>query len=441
MTSLRARLLAAASAVLAAFFVLTAVVLDSAFRDSIAQAQRDKLEGLIYALLAAGRTNPDGTLTIAADDISDRRLMEPSSGLQAALFDEQKRRVWTSTDFLETPVPAQPDVGQWHFEQLRAPAVFMLSYGIRWIDLADDPRRYTFLVLEDAGSYRRQLNTFRRELWLWLAAAAAGLLLMQVLVLRWGLAPLRRLVKELARIESGEQPEIQTGFPDELQPLALGLNAMIRNERNQQTRYRNALGDLAHSLKTPMAVLSGVTEDARLSNELRQPVREQVRIMQLITDYQLRKAATAGRRTLAEPVAPQPIAEKIAQALMKVYADKQPRFEYAVAPGFKLRADVGDLFELLGNLLDNACKYGGGRIGVGFLSEGRFHLIRIDDDGPGFPPDADELLQRGVRADTQKPGQGIGLAAVADLVSAYEGSIELGRSDWGGGRVTVKIPV
>ncbi|MGQ0699832.1 MAG: ATP-binding protein [Panacagrimonas sp.] len=427
--------------VLAAFFVLTAVVLDSAFRDSTLQAQRDKLEGLVYALLAAARTTPEGGLTVAPDDISDRRLVQPASGLQAVLFDEQGQVAWTSTDFLEMSAPPIPEVGQWLFEQHSRPSAFALSYGLRWIDLADDPERYTFVVIEDATSFNRQLNTFRRELWLWLAAAAAGLLLVQYLVLRWGLAPLRRLVGELHSIERGDRAEIQTDYPDELLPLALGLNAMIRSERNQQTRYRHALGDLAHSLKTPLAVIRGISDEPRAPEELRQPLREQVGIMQQITDYQLRKAATAGRRALAEPVAPAPIAEKIGHALGKVYADRHVRFEYHAPAQFKMRADGGDLFELLGNLLDNACKYGARRVDVRFSRNGPNNLIQIDDDGPGFPAEADDLLTRGVRADTQKPGQGIGLAAVFEVVKAYEGRIELGRSRWNGARVSLWLPI
>lgn len=441
MSSLRARLLAAASVVLTAFFLLTAAVLDSAFRDSTLQAQRDKLEGLVYSLLAAARTDADGNLTVASDDISDRRLMQPASGLQAALFDEQGLLAWTSTDFLEMPAPPVPEVGQWLFDQRSKPATFALSYGLRWIDLEDDPKRYTFVVIEDATSFNRQLRTYRQELWFWLAAAAAGLLLVQYLVLRWGLAPLRKLIAELHAIEKGQRGEIQTEYPDELQPLAQGLNAMIRSERNQQNRYRHALGDLAHSLKTPMAVLRGFADESRIPEDLRPALRDQLAVMQQITDYQLRKAATAGRRTLAEPIAPRPIAEKIADALVKVYAERSIRFSFESPPAFRLRADSGDLFELLGNLLDNACKYGASAITVRFGQQGAANTIRIDDDGPGFPEEADELLRRGVRADTQKPGQGIGLAAVYEIIKAYEGRIELGESDAGGARVAIWLPI
>ncbi|MGQ0502150.1 MAG: ATP-binding protein [Panacagrimonas sp.] len=430
-----------ASIVLTAFFILTALVLDRAFRDSTLQAQRDKLEGLVYSLLSAARTTADGSLTVASDDISDRRLMQPASGLQAALLDEEGQIVWTSHDYRELQIPPMPDVGQWMFQQYSQPPVFALSYGLRWIDLADDPERYTFAVVEDATSFNRQLSTYRRELWFWLAAAASGLLLVQYLVLRWGLAPLRRLVGELDAIERGGQAEIRTQYPDELLPLAQGLNTMIRNERNQQTRYRNALDDLAHSLKTPLAVLRGMSEDPRSLDDSRIPLQEQVGVMQQITDYQLRKAAMAGRRGLSEPVSLGPIAEKIGQALAKVYADHAVRFEFRAPPQFKLRMDSGDLYELLGNLLDNACKYGAHRVEVRCIKDTPWNLIQIDDDGPGFPEEAENLLLRGVRADVQAPGQGIGLAAVFEVIKAYEGRIELGRSQWGGARVSLWLPV
>ena len=408
MSSLRARLLVAASLVLAAFFVLTAAVLDSAFRESTVQAQRDKLEGLIYALLAAARTDINGDLTVQTDEISDRRLVQSVSGLQAALFDEQGRLAWTSTEFLEMPSPPVPDVGEWIFHQSQLPPLFSLSYGLRWIDLADDPKRYTFVVIEDASSFERQLGAYRRELWLWLAAT--------------------------------DSSDISARYPDELRPLASGLNAMIRSERSQQTRYRNALGDLAHSLKTPLAVLRGISEDPSMSEELRQPLVDQLAVMQQITGYQLRKAATAGRRTLTERIAPYPIAEKITQVMGKVYSDKEIKFDLAAAPDVRMRVDNDDLFEMLGNLIDNACKYGATWVGVTFAVSGDNNLIMIEDNGPGFPEDADELLERGARADTQRPGQGIGLSAVNEIVKAYEGNIRLSSSDWGGASVVISLP-
>jgi two-component system sensor histidine kinase PhoQ len=438
--SLRTRLLVAASVVLTAFFVITGAALESAFGDSARQAQQDKLEGIVYSMLSAVGPSASGELTISSAKVTDARLRSDSSSLQAALFNEDGVAVWRSVDFGDMPAPAMPAVDEWRFQHLDDPDAFQVSYGFRWIDLADDPRRYNVVVMEDASSFRAQLRAYRRALWTWLAVCGLGLLGVQVLVLQWGLAPLRRLIVELRRIEMGEQQDIRAEYPDELKPLTQGLNAMIQNERNQQTRYRNALGDLAHSLKTPLAVAQGVTEDAEMPRNLRQTLGEQVQSMQQITGYQLRKAAAAGRRTLAEPVPIRPLAEKLISALVKVYAEKQAKFELQIDPRLRLRAESGDMFELIGNLLDNAAKYGNGLVRLAVRHEGRTAVIEVADNGPGFPQDAEELLERGVRADMKKPGQGIGLAAVYDLVRAYEGQLLLGASDLGGALVTVKFP-
>lgn len=439
--SLRTRLLLAASLILSAFFVLTGIALESAFRDSAWQAQEDKLEGLVYAIVTAATQTETGELTISTANVPDPRLKSAASSLQAALFDEQGRAVWRSVAYGDLPPPRRPEVGEWHFEHLQNPDAFTMTFGLRWIDFADDPQRYWVMVMEDASSFRAQLRAYRRSLWTWLAVCGLGLLGAQVLTLQWGLAPLRRLTRELRRIEVGDQPEIEAEYPDELKPLTQGLNAMIHSERSQQTRYRNALGDLAHSLKTPLAVVRGMTDEPHMPDSLRQTLREQVQSMQQITGYQLRKAATAGRRVLSEPIAVRPLAEKLVSALVKVYADKNASFDLLVDPRLRLRADAGDLYELLGNLLDNAAKYGNGLVRLDVRHEGRSTIIEVSDNGPGFPPDAEELLQRGVRADMHKPGQGIGLAAVYDLVVAYEGKLELGQSALGGGRVTIRLPV
>lgn len=441
-SSLRGRLLLASALVLTGFIALTGYALDQAFRSSLFQAEEEKLRGLAYALLGAAAPREDGELSIALDAVPDPRLRQPLSGLDAALFNEQGQAVWSSAAFLELPAPALAEVGQWQFEQLRTPDAFSLSFGLRWIDLAKDPRRYTIVVLESAQAYRTQLNVFRRTMWGWLGGTALALTATLLFLQRWSLAPLVRLGRELQRVESGEQAEIGGDYPDELQPLTHDLNAMIVNERNQQTRYRNALGDLAHSLKTPLAVVVGIGQESRLPEDLRSQLQDQATRMQHIVDHQLRRAAAAGTRTLSEPVTLRPLAEKICAALSKVYAEKKPRFELLVADRLRLRADQGDLYELLGNLLENASKYGKGAVRLTARIEKKVCTMVVEDDGPGFPEHAELLLERGMRADTQAPGQGLGLAAVAELVRAYEGRLQLGRSAaLGGARVLVALPV
>lgn len=441
MNSLRTRLLVAAALILTAFGGLTGLILDRAFQSGLTQAQQDKMQTLVYSLLGAASPDAFGDLTIAIDAVPDPRLRQPLSGLEAGLFDEDGAIVWSSADFLRLTPPEAPLVGEWRFERLRDPNAFALSFGLRWIDSSDDPRRYTVVVLEDANAYDRQLAAFRRTLWLWLGMTLVGLSLLLMLLLRWGLRPLRLLGHELQQIESGQQQQIQGRYPVELQPLTRDLNTMIAAERNQQTRYRNALGDLAHTLKTPLAVLRGLSTEVGFDPAHRRQLHEQVDRMQHIVDHQLRRAAAAGTRTLTEPVALRALAEKLISAIAKVYADKNLRCENAIPETLRVRADQGDLYDLLGNLLDNAAKYGNGRLRVSAISGTRQSLIVVEDDGAGFPPQAEQLLQRGVRADTRVPGQGLGLAAVADIVQAYNGRLLLDRSTLGGAKVIVALPL
>ncbi|MGH8443945.1 MAG: ATP-binding protein [Solimonas sp.] len=441
-TSLRARLLVSTAVVLLAFVGLGGLALEKAFESALLQAQQDQLEGLIYALLGAASTTSDGELAIALDAVPDRRLREPLSGLQAALFNEIGIMVWSSSQSLDVPAPPQLKIGQWHFERLKSPDAFSLSFGLRWIDSErNQPRQYTVSVIDDTSSFDKQLGIFRRTLWAWLAGTVIALVVVLLLILRWSLAPLHKLGQELHMIESGMQADIEGSYPDELKPLTRDLNAMIVNERSQQTRYRNALGDLAHTLKTPLAVLRGVSSDGAIPSSQQEQLYEQIGRMQHIVDHQLRRAAAAGSRTLTEPVVLRPLAEKLMMALAKVYGGRNIRFDNALDPNLRVRADQGDLYELLGNLLDNAAKYGNRRVRIAAQADRNSCRIDVDDDGPGFPEQPEKLLERGARADTRKPGQGIGLSAVKEIVEAYGGQLTLERSPLGGARIGIVLPM
>jgi two-component system, OmpR family, sensor histidine kinase PhoQ len=449
MRSLRARLLLAATLVLVVFMLLTWAALEQAFRSSAQQGQQDKMQALVFDLLAVADVGENDVLTIPANaTLPDPRLNQVQSGVAALIFDGKGNVIWRSNSF-EGPVPdglKAPPVGSSVFTEY--PDSFVLGYGVSWAvetggkpGKRPKPQHYTFAIVADKSSYRAQLNVFRRALGFGLGVSASALLLLQLLVLRWGLAPLQRLARELRLVESGEQARIESAYPDELMPLTSGLNTMIQSERNQQSRYRNALDDLAHSLKTPLAVLRGVLEDSGDAAALRERLHDPVDRIQEITNHQLRKAATAGRRSFSEPVRLRPLVEKIGGALGKVYADKQIRFDYELDEQLRARADEGDMYELLGNLMDNAGKWCRQQIRVSAsYAQRRLHLA-IEDDGPGFPADAQKLLQRGMRADSHTPGQGIGLGAVAEMVSAYDGTVELSRSELGGAKVEVALSV
>jgi two-component system sensor histidine kinase PhoQ len=438
MLSLRARQLLAASLVLAIFIALCGAGLERAFHSSAVEAEQDRLEGLVYAMLGAAETNENGDLTLSDERLPDPRLARPQSGLQAALIDERGALIWGSPSLEdEWSASSNQAIGSWHFQENEN--VFTLSFGLRWIGRRHGPRRYTLEVIENDHSFALQLATYRRTLWGWLGGAAAALLAVQLLVLNWSLTPLLKLTQELRDIEDGQKTKIEASYPTELKPLTGALNSMILNERNQLARYRNSLGDLAHSLKTPLAVLMGTVEDQSISETTQLRLKEPINRIQQIADYQLHRAAMAGRRTLSEPVLLKPLADKIALALGKVYSSKNLAIEVDIPPSMRTRVDQGDLYEMLGNLLDNACKWAKYKIRISASLGERSAEITVDDDGAGFPEDAEKLLARGVRADDQVPGQGIGLSAVHELAIAYDGSISLQKSPLGGARVVLKL--
>lgn len=437
MFSLRTRLLLATSLTLAFFLALGGFSLNRAFEVSAEQTQLERMQAITYALLGGAEPNEYGELLFANNKLPDIRLEKPLSGLEAALFGDSAGLLWGSPSLGDDiPTPSAQPVGQWRFERL--PGRFVLLFGLRYAGDGKPVRDYTLMLAEDSAQYEAQIGIYRRTLALWLGGAAAALLILQGAVMRWSLRPLRHLVRELGEVESGTRERIDGQYPDELRPLTEGLNTMIVNERNQQSRYRNALGDLAHSLKTPLAVLNGLAERPQVA-ETQALLAEQVARMGHIVQHQLKRAATVGSRTLAEPTTLRPLVDKITGALLKVYHTRLISFDIDIADSLRLRADAGDLYELIGNLLDNACKYGKSRVQISARREQREVVLTIEDDGPGFPDEASHLLQRGTRADTRLEGQGLGLGAVKDIVEAYQGTLLLEQGVLGGGRVVVRF--
>ncbi|HEX2140572.1 MAG TPA: ATP-binding protein, partial [Woeseiaceae bacterium] len=216
-----------------------------------------------------------------------------------------------------------------------------------------------------------------------------------------------------------------------------------RTERARSERYMHTLGNLAHSLKTPLAAIRSALSEHPPS-ELKERIERQVERMNDIVRYQLRKPARYAVEGfgIASPAIRKEL-ERLAEALAKVYKDKEPRIAVEVTEGIVFRGDSGDLLELAGNLLDNACKWCRKDVSIEVRSAaepGRSFLVTVSDDGPGIPEAAAErLLERGMRLDENAPGHGIGLAVVHDIATSYGGAVEIGRSPLGGARITVRI--
>lgn len=444
MNSLAARLLAAAGVVLLAFVALAGLALEQAVRERALQAERDRLQGLAYAVLGNAEIGADGAFRLPARALPEGDLGRPGSGVYALVTDGDGNTVWRSPsviDPIETADP--PSVGEWRFSQPgeHDGDLLQLAFGIRWVTESSDSYRYNLTIAENPAPLEQQLARFRGVLWTWLFVAAGILLAVLLGVLRWGLAPLRRVSRKLGEIESGQSERIEGRYPAELRPLVDSLNAMLASEKARLERYRNALADLAHSLKTPVAVLRGMSGSHELPAEQARQLDSQLTRINEIVDYQLQRAAAAGGRTLAPPVPVRPAVERLTSALTKVYTDAGITFDNAVPEKLAAAVDSGDLTEILGNLLDNAAKYGRRHVHIAGERNAGMSVLTIDDDGDGFPDDANAtLLERGARADTRREGQGIGLAVTAEIVRAYSGVIMLETSPDGGGRVRLQLP-
>lgn len=446
MRSIHARLLTAATLVLIAVLGLGGLALDRAYRDSLEQATESRLKGQIYLLLGAAEADQQGRMRLP-QNLPDPRFSNPDSGLYAEVEGESGRYRWrspsmigNSTQFLEPAVP-----GQYQFQHIDS--YFRLNFGLLWEDDGGKELAYTFAVAESDLGITTQIGTFRESMIFWLGGAALVLLLVQWAALRWGLNPLRLAATRLKQIEKGEADSLEGDYPAELTGLVGNINSLIRSGLATQERYRNSLGDLAHSLKTPLAVLQGAA-DGESKAELKEAVREQVPVMDQIVNYQLKRAAAMGRLGLAQSTGVSGVAERLGRTLEKVYRDKTVNYHSELDPAAIFPGNEGDLMELLGSLLENAFKYCRSEVVLSVNPtevEGdavRSLQISIEDDGPGIPEqERSEVLQRGKRADQRIPGQGIGLSVADEIVRLYGGRIEVLDSRLGGAKLLVNLPL
>jgi two-component system sensor histidine kinase PhoQ len=444
--SIHQRLLLAASLVLSAFLGLTGLALDKAFRSAAEEALQARLYSSVYVLLAAAEEGKAGVLTMPSV-LTDPRFNRPDSGLYARVVGKQTDYRWQSGSGVGRALEFSHEVapGEAKIERVELPggeALMSLSFGVVWEDFNGRELGYTLTVAEDLKPQLEQIAAFRNTLMLWLGGAAVLLLLAQGLVLRWGLTPLRQVAEALTEIESGRSEELQGSYPRELSPLTSNINSLIRHARARQQRYRDSLGDLAHSLKTPLAILQRLADQAGpVARDEQCLLSEQVRRMNQIVGHQLQRAAASGRTSLTRSLPVKPVVERLANTLGKVYADKEMVWQIELSDKLRFQGDEGDLMELLGNLLENACKYGRGQVRIeGETATGL--SLRVADNGPGIPSDqAERVLQRGHRADQRQAGQGIGLAVVVDILNAYGGYLQIGRSTaLGGAEITLSIP-
>jgi signal transduction histidine kinase len=299
-------------------------------------------------------------------------------------------------------------------------------------------------VAGDTAPMREDIRAFRNSVIRWLGGLAVLLAIGLAALVRWGLRPLRRVSEDLNKIREGEIQHLKGDYPSEIEPLVHDLNALIDSNREIVERARTHVGNLAHALKTPLAVLQN---EARAADGLlAEKLAEQVVVMRDQVEHHLNRARIAAQANVIGAVTPiAPVLSGLVRVMRKVHGERGLDIQTNVAPELRFRGEKHDLEEMTGNLFDNACKWAASRVRVSAARQdiGRraFLCIFFEDDGPGLPEEGRHAaLSRGARLDESKPGSGLGLSIVVELARIYGGTLRLDRSELGGLAAYLTLP-
>ncbi|HEY3814987.1 MAG TPA: ATP-binding protein [Caulobacteraceae bacterium] len=298
-----------------------------------------------------------------------------------------------------------------------------------------------FMAAQDRGPVDKSVRDFGESTAFFLVALGLGLVLAVFLQVRLGLRPLFSLGHEIADVRKGKVARLSEAYPVEIAPLAHEMNALLAHNQEVVERQRTHVGNLAHALKTPLAVITSEAEHK--SDNLPDVVTRQASVMQGQIDHHLRRARAAARaQNLGERTAVEPALDELARMLERVFQDKGVVIDWTAPPDLMFRGERQDLLEIAGNVLENACKWCRKTVEVEatLIGPGRLRLS-VDDDGPGLPDEQrDTVMKRGARLDESAPGSGLGLSIVDELARAYGGTVVMDRSALGGLKVQIDLP-
>jgi len=439
--SIKLRLIISSLLILVFFILGTGFTLDKAFYKANRTSMQEQLTTQLYLLMAATEINTNKEFNMAAS-LLESKFSLPSSGLYAYITDAQNKVLWRSlsTVGIETPEPITLEKGQQQLKPTRFNNIefYHLSYGVNWL-AGNNNLHITFNVQTDLSNSNQQIFDYRTTLWSWLAGMAILLLIALSALLYWGLLPLRDVVDEVNAIEEGKQNMIAGHYPPEIKVLSKSINQLIEHAQQRQDRYKNALGDLAHSLKTPLAVIRSVIEKLN-SNALTLQLDEHITKIDNNIQYHLQRATSAGKALGKNSVTFGKTLQRILSTLNKVHSDKQIVLKENFSTQQTLPIGEDDALELLGNLLENAYKWAHSTIAITVQQNNSQYQVCIEDDGPGIEEhNRDKILQRGFRMDSTTPGHGIGLAIVQDILAVYQSELAISNSQLGGARICFKL--
>jgi signal transduction histidine kinase len=452
--SLALRLFLWATGLTVVILMLTGVALSSLYRHAVERAFDHRLDVYLRTLVADVASPEEGNDKFP-QSIGEPLFELPLSGWywQVTRLGAAKPEVHSSRSLWDSNLPVLPEADDssggsrgYRKGYASGPEDVRLRLVERNIDLGDDGR-YFIAVAGDASEIDDEMVSFDRTIGAIFAALAVALLLTTALQVRFGLSPLKRISESLAAIRSGRAERLEGEFPVEIAPLARETNALIEANREIVERARTHVGNLAHALKTPLSVIVNEAM-ARGNDPLAQKVLEQADMMRDQVARQLDRARLAARSTVVGTLIDvPPVVTALARTMEKLHRDRDIAIAVDVPDHARFRGEQQDLEEMIGNLVDNACKWAQSRVAIEVAADGEAWdgkskvRVIVDDDGPGLSPaEREQVALRGQRFDESKPGSGLGLSIVVELAGLYEGVLTLGTAPIGGLRAELALP-
>ena len=447
--SFRLALYAAAGSTIA--LIAAGVIFIALFRQSVERNFDDRLDMLSRALVGAS-VSGDGLALDQIDALGEPRFALPQSGWYWQIRDARTGEILATSASLfgntlpDIDLPAPDDAIRVH--AFRGPGRRHLRSLERRVEPSDD-QAYAILIAGDAEALTEDVSRFRNTIIITLGLFALILALGAAVLIRFGLRPLRTMRAALRRVRLGEAEQLEGEYPSEIAPVIDDLNALLRSNREIVERARTHVGNLAHALKTPLAVLQNEAADngAIDSEAMAAKVREQTRAMNEQITHHLNRARMAAHTNVIGAITPvSEVVESLARVMRKVHQDKGLMIHVAIPEDMMFRGERHDFEEMVGNLIDNACKWAQSHVVIRASKlRGRTRdsmILTVVDDGPGLPKDTEaSALSRGERLDESKPGSGLGLSIVRELVRIYDGNLVLESAEVGGLRVRLTLPI
>jgi two-component system, OmpR family, sensor histidine kinase PhoQ len=443
--SLKARLVISALLMIIIVLPIIGVTLNNAFEVQIRNSIKNELSAYSYAILAVAEIEQQQLYM--PEQLLDNQLNVSQTGLYALITSNKvittnlsanNKILWRSKSLLGLADPEDlptPKLGESSFSEISLAAKKHLIYSFSvTFNSGEKSFPMTLHIIKDQTKFLTVITEFKQQLWTWLVVLMLLLVIVQMVWLTWTLKPLRILQQELAQVEQGKATQLLQQYPQELAQVTDQLNTLLNTEQNQRQRYRNALADLAHSLKTPLAVMQSQIGLSISS-------KEQLDLINQMIEHQLKRAQSAGQTAWHLGIKVKPVVAKLTTTLVKIHHEKHLTIHRNIGENISFKGDEADLMEILGNLLDNACKAAKTTIKISAQLEKLSLVITVADDGEGIShQQRHAILQRGIRVDTYQQGHGIGLAIVRDLVKSYQGELIIENStELGGALFTVKL--